>query len=95
MSKYRELQVSTDGECVSLLMKSLVVLEELQLAWEVKTKHNLEGPDKGSTMMFRGEPMRIAVTWEKDVVHDPSHLNLYLTAFLEHGTSGEYIDKTF
>ncbi|WP_058187988.1 hypothetical protein [Terracidiphilus gabretensis] len=86
--------VSTDGEHVSLLMKSLAALEELQLAWDVKTKHNLEGPDNGATMMLRGEPMRIADSWTKDVAHDPSHLNICLTAFLGRGASSEYIDKT-
>jgi hypothetical protein len=83
MSKYAELQVSTDGEYVSLLMKSFVVFESLQLAWEVKTKHNLEGPDTGEAVILRGEPMRITGIWEKDVAHDPSHLNICLTAFLE------------
>ncbi|MGA2251701.1 hypothetical protein [Terracidiphilus sp.] len=95
MSKYAELLVSTDREYISLLMKSLVGLDELQVAWEVKTKHNLQGPDEGTTTMFREEPMRIANTWEKDVVLDPSHLSLYLTAFLESGASGEYLDTTF
>jgi hypothetical protein len=95
MSKYAELLVSTDREYVSLLMKSLVGLDELQVAWEVRTKHNLEGPDKGTTMMFREEPMRITHTWQKDVVLDPSHLNLYLTALLASGASGEYLNTTF
>jgi hypothetical protein len=75
-------------------MKSLAALEELQLAWDVKTKHNLEGPDNGATMMLRGEPMRIADSWTKDVAHDPSHLNICLTAFLGRGASSECIDKT-
>jgi hypothetical protein len=95
MSKYAELLVSTDGEYVSLMMKSFVVLEELRLAWEVKTKHNLEGPDRGEAVVLRGEPMRITGIWEKDVAHDPSHLNLCLTAFLGRGATSEYIDKTF
>jgi hypothetical protein len=95
MSQYAELLVSTDGEYVSLLMKSLVALEELQLAWQVKTKHNLEGPDNGATMILRGEPMRIADSWTKDVAQDPSHLNICITAFLGRGASSEYIDKTF
>jgi hypothetical protein len=95
MSKYAELLVSTDGEYVSLLMKSLVGLENLQLAWEVKTKHNLDGPDNGATMMLQGESLRITDSWTKDVAHDPSHLNICLTAFLGRGASSEYIDKTF
>lgn len=95
MSKYAELLVSTDGEYISLLMKSLVVLEELQLAWEIKTKHNLEGPDKGTTVMLRGEPMRITDSWTKDIAHDPSHLNICLTVFVGRDASSEYIDKTF
>ena len=95
MSKYAEVLVSIDGEFISLMMKSLVALESLQLAWKVKTKHNLDGPDNGATMMLEGESLRIVDSWTEDVAHDPSHLNICLTAFLGRGATSEYIDKTF